>query len=189
MPGHSSSVPGASKNGVTEQPYNREVCNLVVGMLRDRGIAVFDAGTDELPLSYPEYLNKRIHEINAAEVDAAIEMHFNTDPSDSKNYVLCLHRSGDAPGRALAISLSARFGETFTEFGPRTFAAVDTEWGESKAFCRDIRCPAVVAEPCMITHPDIASWLVDDRPRAVEMLSLAYADGIEHWCIEQETPA
>jgi len=188
--GHTEREPGAEYHGVSEHGFCREVVARAADLLRHDGVAALTPLDRIYREEYAESMRRRIQAINSAAmsfpVAAAVEVHLNAFPQDETvQYSLCLYRdtARASESRSLGEFLGARFGEVFQAWQSvrKPWTVADVAFGRDLWFLRETRVPAVIAEPCMLTQPGIASYLRDYRAHAVELLADALAGGIVTW--------
>jgi len=195
VPGHSSAAPGAVRTvdcgkgrhrELREYDLCREISEELATQLRRDGHSVFEPPSARQPLGYPEYLDERIREINEAGVHAAVELHLNASLDPSLNFALALYHPQSERGKRLAEALAAEFQIALLPYHdspPRV--EPDTWTGGTKAFVRHTHPPAVIGEPCFLSHPPIQEFIRDRGEEFVAELVVAYRRGIEAWWAAQ----
>ncbi len=190
--GHSVLTPGVvvrrgpGRRSLREQELCREICDELGAVLDADGVAVFDPRTDTSPLDYPAYLLERIDAMNDAQVRGAVELHLNASSEPGVDYVLCLHAPGSEPGWRLAAAIAGELATaeaSATGYRPDVVVEPDT-WlgaGQSKAFLRRTRMPAVIVEPAFLTSTRLRRGIDRDRAGWIDRLARACAKGISAW--------
>lgn len=160
--GHYPQSPGAVFGALTEHAAALEWCALIRPALEAYGVDVYEVPTGGL--------TSKVGAINAERCDAALELHFNSDPSHTGRGAETLYMPGSVEGERFARTVQAHVTEVITPDrgvkegwyrmdrpGHADFPG-DVEGDEVvDAFLRLTHCPAVICEPCFIHEPMVIS--------------------------------
>ncbi len=174
--GHSVKSWGATYGEVRERDVCREIVDFATPLLEACGHEVFDPRSDELPLSYPDYLLHRIAALSEQHVDVAIDVHLNASIKPEANYSVVLYGSGQGQSVPFAQAVAG----AFDVLPWRTCSAMpDAEMGRRLAFCRRLTCPSIIVEPLFLSSPEAREWLFEEKGR--ERLGVQLVEGIQGW--------
>lgn len=174
--GHSRGDGGAvGVGGMNEWHYNRELGQLILADLRDRG---FEALLIDryAQTGYGRAMDQLAGTLKSAGVTCAVELHFNAADSPSATGHEWLHWHASASGRALAQCLDRRMTETFPNHKRRGLRAIEGD-DRGGTFLRKTTCPSVICEPFFGTNP--TDWKLATEHR--RELAQVIADGIDDW--------
>lgn len=154
--GHYPGAPGAAYGGTSEWPEAMKYRDEIIAALGARAIAV-----------PPGTLSMKIGFINSKHCDAALEVHFNSDPARKGRGSETLYTPGSLHGHQLAVLIQKRLavlcppdrgvkeGWYRMDAPGRTDYAGDVEGDEAiDAFLARTNCPAVIVEPFFIHELD-----------------------------------
>lgn len=154
--GHYPGAPGAAFNGTAEWPEAMKYRDAIVAALGPRAIAV-PPGTLSMKLGF----------INSKHCDAALEIHFNSDPGRKGRGSETLYTPGSLHGHQFAVLIQKKLavlcppdrgvkeGWYRMDAPGRKDYAEDVEGDEAiDAFLARTNCPAVIVEPFFIHELD-----------------------------------
>ena len=179
--GHYPGAPGAAFNGTAEWPEAMKYRDAIVDELRARHLDVV--------VVPPGTLTMKLGLINSKHVDAAIEVHFNSDALRAGRGSETLYTPGSLLGHRLAVLIQKKLGPLcwpdrgvkegwyrMDRPGVKDYAQ-DVEGDEViDAFLSKTDCPAVIVEPFFIHELE---RIESARPAVCEAIADALGEFLE----------
>lgn len=161
-----------SVGGISEWVYNSEVAKLLAAQLRQRGIA--SVIIDDYPSeSYSGAMKWLSAEISKHNVDAAIELHFNSFSTSSAEGYEYLYYASSAEGKKLALCIHQAHQSKVASQKDRGAKPIERK-DRGGRFLTSVKPPAVIAEPFFGSSPK--EWVLLGQSPAV--VADIYATGI-----------
>jgi N-acetylmuramoyl-L-alanine amidase len=146
--GHNPTAPGAVFGTLTEHAAALDWIDTLKHALESFGIDVFVVPTGSL--------TAKIGAVNAEKCDAAMEVHFNSDPNHAGRGSETLYMPGSALGEHFAHCVQNQLGVVATpDRGVKEGWYRMEEGGQTDAFLRMTNCPALIVEPFFIHEPGV----------------------------------
>lgn len=169
-----------SSGGQSEWEYNSRLATAIVGWLDGCGcttviIDAYEGG------NYVDAITWLVDELETRQVDAAIELHFNSYSDEAARGHEWLYWHESEAGLALAQALDRSFRSSVSEIPAREVKGLSE--GNGSFFLGSTHCPSVIGEPFFGSSP--ADWEIATN---VERIAQAYAAGIREWVTSSFTP-
>ena len=153
------------------QPLAKRVCELIEASGHLTILVSQYKGT-----SYGTAMNWLARHLKELQVDAAVELHFNSSDDSRANGYEFLHWFSSHKGLKLADELTRSFAKAFPQQKNRGLKRINVE-DRGGVFLRKTHCPAVICEPFFGSNAKENAFFFSHR----EELAKAYADGILNW--------
>jgi len=174
-PGHGGSDPGAVGKFVKEAELNLKVALYLREMLEKDGAVVIMTRASDIDVD----LKTRADLANRTKGDLFVSIHFNSMPnSPESDFSIAYYSSYSAD---YARNVASYLIETF-----RKHVGTNGDAGPGQVYVmREVRIPAVLGEPCVISNERREKWLMNDEN--LKAVALAYWEAI-HKLFQSQLP-
>ena len=181
--GHSRFINGKRDGGavsvgnVNEWTYNSELADMIQGRLENMGIAskVYD---EYVGVGYTAAMKWVATQLDKDNVDAAVELHFNSAGADATGHEW-LYWHSSQKGFALASKADHEMRRLIPGFKARGCKPLSSG-SRGAEFCRLTPCPAIITEPFFGSNK--ADWdiAVNNKEEIAEAIALSLAQ-VKEW--------